>query len=170
MRGVLIDSDVTSGPDPVYQVFTELNDHFWINKTVIAPGKLGAEFTKTMGHYHQVKVDEIYYVAAGKGVIILQSDEKFFLVKAGVGDKVVIKPEFGHSWSNVGDTELVLFDNWQVPHSPTDYAWVEIEHGMGYFLVEEKNEIKLLPNPKYVKLPSPVWLTAEEFSRYADSK
>lgn len=167
MRQVMLDPDETSGPDPVYQVFTDLNDHFWINKTVVAPGKLGREFTKTLGHYHQVKVDEIYYVAGGSGVVTLQSDAEILLVKVEVGEQVIITPELGHSWSNVGETELVLFDNWSVPHSPTDYAWVEIEHGMGYYLTGEKEAISLVPNPKYAKLPSFKWLTADEFSRYA---
>lgn len=154
-----------SGPDPVYQVFSQLGDHFWINKTVIAVQKLGLEFAKTMGHYHQVNENETYYVAQGSGVLILQNDSEVFLVKAGVGDRVVIKKEFGHNWANVGGGELVLFDNWGVPHLPTDYAWVEIEHGMAYYLVEENEEIKAVANPYYVKLPEPVWLTAEELAK-----
>lgn len=164
MREVMLDPSTSSGPDPVYQVFTDLTDHFWINKTVIPAGKIGKEFPKTMGHYHQVDVDEIYYVAAGQGILILQNDEEIFFVKAEVGDEVTIKSEFGHNWSNVGSKELILFDNWSVPHSPTDYAWVEIEHGMAYYLIEENGEIKTVPNPHYVKLPKASWLTAKEFN------
>lgn len=166
MREVMLDPSA-SGPDPVYQVFDDLKDQFWVNKTIIAPGKLGREFCKTMGHYHQIKVDEIYYVVQGSGVLTMQTDDKIFLIRAQLGDQVIITPEYGHSWSNVGEVELILYDNWKVAHSPIDYAWIEIEHGMGYFLTGEKEEIRLLPNPKYQKLPSVTWLTAEEFSRYS---
>ncbi len=158
-----MDPDLTSGPDPVYQVFTDLGEHFWINKTVVAPGKLGQEFTKTFGHYHGVLVDEKYFVAEGTGVLVLENEKEVFLVKAGVGDEVVIKPEYGHSWSNVGKGDLVLLDNWSIPHSPTDYAQIKRLHGMAYYLVEESGEIKSVANSNYKSPPSPIWLTAEEF-------
>lgn len=165
----MMDPSTSSGPDPVYQVFTDLNDHFWINKTVLAKGRLGKEFPKTAGHYHQVKVDEKYYVAQGKGVLVLQTADKVWLVKAGAGDEVIIKPEFGHSWSNVGEDELVLFDNWSVPHSPADYAPVLKNHGLAYYLVDENGEVKAVPNQNYQNPPKPRWLTAAEFKRYSDS-
>lgn len=163
MKVVFYEADVTSAPDPVYQVFTDLGDHFWINKTVIFPGRLGKEYPKTFGHYHGVNIDEKYYVAQGKGILILQNKKEVLLIKAGVGDEIVIKPEYGHSWSNVGDGELVLYDNWSTPHSPTDYEQIEKLHGMAYYLVEEEGKIKTLPNQNYKNLPEPVWLTTEEF-------
>lgn len=164
----------SSGPDPVYQVFTDLEDHFWINKTVIAAGRLGKEYPKTFGHYHGVAVDEKYYVAAGQGVLQLQKkhlensvwipemvDEVLF-IKAKPGDEVIIMPEWGHSWSNVGPDELILFDNWSTPHSPTDYENIEKLHGLAYYLIEEDGEIKVVANPNYQNLPEPKWIKATD--------
>ncbi len=164
MRVVLCDPAV-AGPDPVYQVFTDLGDHFWINKTVISAGRLGKEFPKTFGHYHGVNVNEKYYVAQGSGVLVLhkKSADKVFLIKAGVGDEVIITPEYGHSWSNVGNSELVLFDNWSTPHSPADYEQIEKLHGMAYYIIEEDGVLKTIPNSNYKDLPGPIWLTAEEY-------
>lgn len=176
MRNVLLEPTAT-GSDPVYQVFTDLNDHFWINKTIIASGRLGNEYPKTFGHYHGVDTFEKYYVASGKGMLVLQKKhiegeiwttevvDEVLLVKAETGDEVVITAEYGHSWSNVGDSPLVLLDNWSTPHSPTDYEAIEELHGLAYYLIEENGEIKALPNPNYQNLPEPVWLTATEFNQ-----
>lgn len=158
MRSVILEPAAT-GPDPVYEVFTDLGDHFWMNKTVIAPGRLGKEYPKTFGHYHGVDTFEKYYVAQGKGVLQLQKKDltEVVLIKAETGDEVVITPEYGHSWSNVGKDELVLFDNWSTPHSPADYEAIEKLHGLAYYLIEENGEIKTVPNPNYKNLPEPKW-------------
>lgn len=176
IRVVLLDT-TASGPDPVYQVFTDLGDHLWINKTVIAPGWLGKEYPKTFGHYHGVDTFEKYYVAEGQGILQLQEKhiegeiwtaevvDEVLLIKAGAGDEVVITSEYGHSWSNVGDSPLVLFDNWNIPHSSTDYEVIEKLHGLAYYLIEENREMKTVPNPNYKNLPEPKWLTATEFNQ-----
>jgi len=175
MKVVFLHNPAMAGPNPVYQVFTDLGDHFWINKTVIAFGLLGKEFPKTFGHYHGVEVDEKYYVAQGQGVLQLQKKhvennvwvpeivDEVLLIKAQPGDEVIIKPEWGHSWSNVGDSELVLLDNWSSPHSQSDYENIEKLHGLAYYLVEEKGEIKTVPNPNYKNLPELKWTTAADW-------
>lgn len=173
MKPVLLDP-AAAGPDPVYQVFTDLNDHFWVNKTVITPGRMGKEYSKTFGHYHGVDVFEKYFVAEGKGVLQLQKKHiegetwltemvnEVLLVKAEPGDEIIVTAPYGHSWSNVGDKELVLFDNWSIPHEPTDYDAIKKLHGLAYYLTEEGREIKAVTNPNYKNLPQPTWLTAEE--------
>ncbi len=165
MKEVLLDPDA-KGPDPVYEVFTDLGDHFWINKTVLTSGRYGKEYPKTFGHYHNHDVDEVYYVVDGEGVLLLQKRDatEVFLVRAKTGDRVVIHPEYGHSWSNVGGKPLVLFDNWSTPHSPTDYAKIENMAGMAYYLVEENGEVKAVADKNYPKMPAPRWLTAAEFN------
>lgn len=178
MKVVFLHNPEMTGPNPVYQVFTDLNDHFWVNKTVISPGRLGDEYTLTFGHYHGVDVPEKYYVAQGKGVLQLQKKhignnvwmpevvDEALLIKAETGDEVVITPEYGHSWSNVGKNELVLFDNWSSPHCPTDYEAIEKLHGLAYYLIEDNGETKTVPNPNYRNLPEPKWLTTGEFNGY----
>lgn len=168
MREVMLDP-AAAGLDPVYEVWTELPDHFWINKTVVFPGRLGKEFTKTYGHFHSTPVEEVYYVTQGKGILVLENEREVLLVRAEMGDEIIISPEFGHSWSNVGKDELVLFDNWSIPHSPSDYAEIKRLHGMVYYLTEKDGEIELLANPNYQTHPSPVWLTAKELSRRQES-
>lgn len=173
MKEVLLDPSTSSGqgPDPVYEVFTDLNNHFWVNKTVISAGRYGKEYPKTFGHYHGENVDEVYFVAEGEGVLVLQKRDasEVLLVRAKTGDRVVIHPEYGHSWSNVGDKPLVLFDNWSFPHSPTDYAKIERLAGMAYYLVEKDGKPEAIADKNYPKMPKPRWLTTEEFNSYAES-
>lgn len=166
-----------SGPDPVYWVFSEVTPEGWANVTVIAPGKLGQEYPKTFGHYHPDDApDEIYHLIEGEGVLILQKkyiDERgqwqqdrvaeVVLIKASSGDEIVIKKEYGHSWSNIGSGPLISYDNWRSSHTTADYEVIEKMQGMAYYLIETDGQVKAVPNPNYKHLPEPVWLTADEF-------
>lgn len=176
VKPVLINSKST-GPDPVYFVFKELKNEKWANITIIQNGKVGIEYPKTFGHYHSVKDTETYRVLAGEGVMQLNKKyeengkwnpskvEKVYLIKAKEGDEITITPEFGHSWSNVGDLPLITFDNWTAGHSPSDYEEIEKHHGLAYYLTEEKGKPKAIPNPNYRCSPEPIWITAEEFAK-----
>lgn len=173
LRPVLKNPELVEGPDPVYEVVEAAAP--WVNKTIIAPGKLGEEFTKTFGHYHpQDAPVETYEVVSGAGVLQLQKGmpgqvEEVVLVRAKPGDQIKIPEEYGHSWSNVGSTPLVLLDDWSVGHTPADYEPLEETHGMAYYLVEENGQTKAVANPNYKNLPEPVWMTAEEFKMSSQS-
>lgn len=175
------------GPDPIYWVFSEITDpelvEGWANVTVIAPGGLGQEYSKTFGHYHPGDApDEIYHLIEGDGVLILQKKyidgagqwqqdrvAEVVLIKARAGDEIVIKKEYGHSWSNIGSGPLISYDNWRSGHTPSDYEYIEKLHGMAYYLIEDPKssrlKIKAVSNPNYKDLPDPKWVTAQEFSK-----
>ncbi len=186
-REVLKDPD-SVGPDPVYWVFSGIETVPWDNMTVFAPGRYtstslstngGGEYPKTFGHYHpEDSKDEVYTVIHGDGIFVMQ--KKFFdengqwvenkvsevvLIFAKHGDEVVIKPEWGHSWSNVGDDPLITSDNWIWGHTPADYEVIGKMHGMAYYLIEEAGAPKAVPNPNYADLPEPQWLNVEQFSQ-----
>ncbi len=165
------------GISPVYQVYTDLGDPRWANRTEIYAGRLGTEFPKTFGHYHGVVKPETYRVVSGIGVLVLQKKhvengivvpeiiEEVFLVRAVAGDEVIIMPEWGHSWSNVNRETLVLLDNWKEGHSPTDYEIEEHLHGMAYYLVDEGGEVKERVNGNYKNVPPAKWMTASEYNK-----
>lgn len=174
LKPVLKDNEAT-GPDPVYWVFSEVSDERWANVTVIAPGNFNSEYPKTFGHYHGTDIDETYYLIEGEGILLLQKKhfegdkwipekvDEVILIKAKPGDQILITPEWGHSWSNVGSGPLISFDDWRAGHSPSDYEDIRSLKGLAYYLVEEEGEVKAVPNPKYRDLPEPKWMTAEEF-------
>lgn len=163
----MLKDPVSAGPDPVYEVVEAAAP--WVNKTIIVPGKLGEEFTKTFGHYHPPNAPvETYEVVEGAGVLQLQKGmpgqvEEVILVRAKPGDQIKIPEEYGHSWSNVGSTPLVLLDDWRVGHTPADYELLEKVHGMAYYIVEQDGQPTPVLNPNYKSLPKPVWTPAEEF-------
>lgn len=176
LRPVLKDPD-SSGPTVAYQVFIEIDEKPWVNKTVIAAGLYGAEYPKTFGHYHGKAVNETYHVVSGTGLLVLQKkhfDQKMWvaeqvdevlIISATAGDELIIAPEFGHSWSNIGKDELILFDNWSSGHTPEDYYFIDKLHGLAYYLIDENGTPKAVPNPNYQNLPVPIWLSTTEFNK-----
>jgi oxalate decarboxylase/phosphoglucose isomerase-like protein (cupin superfamily) len=97
------------------------------------------------------------------GIWIEDEVSEVVLIKAKVGDEIIIKPEWGHSWSNIGKTPLITFDNWTFGHTSQDYKLMERLKGMAYYIIEENDQPKAVPNPNYKALPEPHWLTAQEF-------
>lgn len=153
----------SAGPDTVYEVHTDLNDPQWVNKTTIQPGKQGSEYTKTFGHYHTTNSEtELYRVESGEGILVLQKKHEVLLVRAKTGDQILINPEYGHSWSNIGSEPLVLLDNWSFGHSDEDYAFIAKHHGMAYYIVEENGQPKAVANTNYVESPKPTWATPDQ--------
>ncbi len=180
-RPVLMDENA-SGPNPVYWVFSDVSRGRWANVTLITPGlytsaalSAGGEFPKTFGHYHGTKVDETYHLIEGEGVLQLQKKyiengkwikdrvEKVYLIKAKPGDEILITPEWGHSWSNVGEGPLISFDDWRSGHKISDYEDIKSLQGLSFYLVKEEGKIKAIKNPNYKDLPEPIWISASEF-------
>ncbi len=168
-------------PDPVYWVFSGVGDSKWENLTIIAPGKSqdGDEFPKTYGHYHPMDAsNETYHLLSGEGILLMQKKfmengrwvenkvEEVCLIKMKPGDEVVIKPQWGHSWSNSGIMPLLSFDDWKSGHTPDDYKVIESLRGMAYYLIRENSEVEVSPNPNYNNLPLPVWMSADEFKSH----
>lgn len=174
LRSVLKDTS-SQGPDPVYWVFGDISDDRWANLTVIASGRFKSEYPKTFGHYHGTSVNETYHLIEGEGILLLQKKhfedgkwvpekvDEVVLIKANPGDEILITPEWGHSWSNVGSDPLISFDDWRSGHSPSDYEDIKSLQGLAYYLIEEEGQVKAIPNPKYTDLPEPKWLSAQEF-------
>ena len=180
LRGVLR-TPKSTGPETAYWVFSGIGHKRWENMTITTPGLYDSEYPKTYGHYHSVSTEiEIYKVISGQGIFQLQKKhvengrlienmvDEVYLLGAEVGDEIAIKPEYGHSWSNVGNTPLITFDNWRFGHSPNDYLPIKKQQGMAYYLIEENKELKAVPNEKYVNLPKPKWITVKEFMQTFD--
>lgn len=169
----------SQGPDPVYWVFSKIDAVPWDNMTVIAPGNFNGEFPKTFGHYHPKDApDETYQLVSGDGIFMMQKKhlqndqwvedmvDEVLLIKTSPGDKILIKPEWGHAWSNIGTSPLITFDNWVYGHTPSDYEVIEKLKGMAYYLVERDGKPQAIPNPNYKDLPTPKWITAQELNTF----
>lgn len=170
---------MSSGPDPVYWVFSELTQtERWANLTIIAPGLYNGEYPKTFGHYHGTDVPETYHLIEGEGILMMQKKhldengnhvpemvDEVVLIKAKAGDEILITPEWGHSWSNIGKYPLLSFDDWRSGHDPSDYETIKNLQGLAYYLVEEEGKVTPVPNSNYKNLPEPQWMTAQQFAQ-----
>lgn len=163
MKPVLLDKTV-SGENTVYWVFSQLGGK-WENLTVIAPGNYGDEYTKTFGHYHGTEVPEKYQVASGLGVLVLQTRnlDKILAIEMRTGDEIVITPQWGHAFVNIGTDPLMLLDDWRSGHSTYDYEQIEKMEGMAVYVVGDNVEHRLFPNPKYNLNSKPKWVSLAEF-------
>lgn len=183
MKDVLLSPDL-DGPEVHYYMIRGGIDK--TNITVWEPGNVGGEYIKTHGHYHVGNVGEMYFIAGGEGIVLLQKRktdsksipiddeiETFIAIKVKSGDYVHMPPEFGHLVVNTGKTWLVTIDdsplrhtdNPQIP-SHADYESVVKMHGFAYYVVDNCGVCKLVKNVNYKTVPEPKWLTVEEWRKY----
>jgi glucose-6-phosphate isomerase len=127
--------------------------------TVIPPGMLGAEYTKTLGHYHplvpgtDLSYTEIYEILEGEAHYLLQKEEKgkiknAVLVKAGKGDKIIMPPNYGHVTINPGRKELKM-SNLVSGKFSSVYQPYKDKHGGAYYELQKG----FVGNTNYGKMP-----------------
>jgi glucose-6-phosphate isomerase len=136
-----------------------VKNNFMADLTVINPGKVGSEFIKTVGHYHQnvpgleLAYPEVYEVVSGNIEYLLQTKPdkdgrvNVIWVIAEPGDKVVMPPGYGHVGCNVGDEVAVEVDL-QLRDNPkfSDYSLFKEKNGGALYRTKEGLE----ENPNYM--------------------
>jgi glucose-1-phosphate thymidylyltransferase len=125
--------------------------------TIIAPGIIGEEFVKTIGHYHPTKegknltFPEIYEVIDGSANYILQrpttNGYEVLVVEAKSGDKVIIPPGYGHVTVNTGNKALVMAN---VVADNFSSQYEDYKNFRGAAVYRMASGFK--PNPKYGKI------------------
>lgn len=89
-------------------------DHIAVHNLSLAEARLepGAA---TAPHYHQ-EGEEVYYVLAGRGVLVIAGEE----AQVGPGDAVLIPPRARHRLANTGDEEMVFLCISSPPYTHRD--------------------------------------------------
>lgn len=169
MREVLAQKG-TAQPDEVYYIYRGLRESKDENDirenklrydvTIIRPERLGNEFMKTAGHYHPGAYGELYEVVYGEAWCLLQKKniknsriiEDVILVKAALGDKIVIPPGYGHILINTGKTHLVTSD-WVSSEFSPEYEPYQRGGGAAYFVFEDTLGERFEINPYYQEVP-----------------
>lgn len=142
--------------------------HLRYDITVIPPGMLGSEYTKTVGHYHpevpgtNITYPEVYQVLEGSATYLLQKVEHgeedtvldAVVVKAEKGDMVLIPPGYGHVTINAAESTLEMA-NWVCRDFSSVYEPIKRLCGASYFLLRDgfaKNPLyKDVPPIRYLK-------------------
>jgi glucose-6-phosphate isomerase len=153
------------GPKDVYWMFRGIDSekNKRVDLTILVPGFLGKEYTKTYGHYHKKNEKEVYKVLFGEVIFVLQSREKsgeideVRVIKARQGQLVEFPPGFAHTTVNIG-SQAVLLLNWQSFSTVNDYEPIKKKRGFAYYVVEKDGAPLLVPNPNYKTLPKPSWV------------
>ncbi|RLJ00917.1 MAG: glucose-6-phosphate isomerase [Candidatus Aenigmatarchaeota archaeon] len=116
--------------------------------TVIPPGMLGCEFTKTVGHYHEIAVEnlsypEVYQVLKGEAIFLIQKIDfdtnKIIDVcfsRCSIGDVFVIPPNYGHITINHSNQKLVM-SNWVASNFKSVYHSIKYMGGACHFFLNE---------------------------------
>ena len=155
--------------------------------TVVLPGLMGDEFSKTIGHYHsfkpgtQVRYPEIYEVIYGRAVFIFQSAtpdleqlQQAYAIRMERGEKVLVPPGFGHVLVNPTD-DVVITSNWQPSANVSDYSSYEKHNGAAYYVMQSKHlgsggktstQSSFVPNLNYKTLPKLVEARPRELPQY----
>jgi glucose-6-phosphate isomerase len=154
------------GPDPVYLVFRGVPDQaaqagIRSDITIINPGTLGNEYTKTHGHYHLGEGVESYKVLSGEAVLILQKPnydlegvEAVRVVKLSPSQTVEIPAGWGHTLVNIGPTPLIA-ENFEPPTIEQLYSAYKKKHGAAYYVLDQDGQMKIEPNKNYGEVPKP---------------
>lgn len=147
MREVLMNPEA-DGPEDVYVMVRGRP-----NITVLMPGKIGQEFTKTYGHYHQDDRSETYKVLFGEGKMLIQNravdDVRLLDMKAG--SEVVVPKGYAHAMINTGNEPLATVDDCpeDAENNINDYGTIKEKKGFAVYVVEENGGIETVPNVHY---------------------
>lgn len=117
--------------------------------TIIYPGKVGAEYFMTKGHFHTIlETAEVYYTLKGQGYMVLENPEgdtmEFIL---SPNQTVYVPRRFAHRTVNTGLVPLVLFYTFPAD-AGHDYGSIETK-GYHKMIIDQGNGPAIVPNPKW---------------------
>ena len=128
--------------------------HLRYDITQISPGLIGKEFVKTIGHYHKDLSSEIYEVLSGEAIFLFQKissggeADEIYLIRVGVGQKVIVPSGYGHITINPGKDFLIVTDISFDKMEP-DYDFFKNYKGAAYYVLENNNDIATVRNENY---------------------
>ena len=118
--------------------------------TRILPGRIGAEYHMTKGHYHARREQgEVYLGLSGRGCLLLQTEDgKISEVEMVAGSAAYIPPYWAHRTVNIGDEDFVFFSVWEA-RAGHDYGTIERD-GFRKLVVMRDGQPAVVDNPKCV--------------------
>lgn len=136
MRGMYADADaeqaLISAEDPlIYEVLQydvpNENGQLVTCTTVIHPGKVGAEYYMTKGHFHAKRdTGEVYLGLSGNGKLLMEADGKFSSLDMAPNIIAYVPPYWAHRTVNTGDEPFVFLAVYPAD-AGHDYGTIERE-------------------------------------------
>lgn len=131
---------------------------------VVAPGRNGYEFNKTIGYFSNYPGMQTYQCLYGQGIFVMQRSDadgeakEFKVVSLNSGKQVLVPAGWGMCIVNTGNNLLVVLRNSYLDEKLEDSTPLLKKHGLVYYIVEKKGEISFETNPNYTIHPQ---ITAE---------
>jgi len=158
MKGMYADEAalqrMVAGGDPLIYEFYELGapDHagdIASGTSVLYPGKVGAEYFMTKGHFHTiVDTAEAYYCLAGEGYMLTENAAGDWAAhKLYPGAMLYVPKGYAHRSVNTGAVPLVTFFAFR-GDAGHDYGTIE-EKGFRKLIVERDAKAVVIDNPKW---------------------
>jgi glucose-6-phosphate isomerase len=121
--------------------------------SIVHPGKVGAEYQMTKGHFHEVlETGEVYFCLSGRGMMVMETPEGDWAVEAlWPGRVLYVLPRWAHRSVNTGsDGPLVTFFIYP-GHAGHDYGTIE-QRGFRKLVVEQDGAPVVVDNPRWQSL------------------
>ncbi len=158
MEGQYLDEQAYTGvlsQDPVlYEVYEikrpESAGELMHGITIVHPGKVGAEYFMTKGHFHTVlDTAEVYYCLKGEGAMVMETPEgEWSVEELRPGRVLYVPPRWAHRSVNTGQREdLVTFFIYP-GNAGHDYGSIE-QQGFRKLVVENDGRAQIIDNPRW---------------------
>jgi glucose-6-phosphate isomerase, archaeal len=118
--------------------------------SIVHPGKVGAEYTMTKGHFHTVlETGEIYYTLKGRGYMVMENPEGEAAVEELCPGRVLyVPPRWAHRSVNASaEEDLVMFFVYP-GNAGHDYGTIESQ-GFRKLVVERAGRPAVIDNPRW---------------------
>jgi glucose-6-phosphate isomerase len=129
--------------------------------TVLHPGMIGQEYSKTYGHYHVGEGTEVYKILSGTSLLLIQKPNFNFeeveavrFIKLTAGQSFETPSGWGHTLINISNTPVIMLDH-RIPSVDHLYSVFAKKKGPAYYVIEKDGQMKLEANSNYGQVPKP---------------
>jgi len=153
MREVMMDP-AANAPEEAYYMIRRSG----MNITVLPEYRLGREYPKTYGHFHQPEAEEKYEILLGEAAMLLQKGVnpigEVRLIRLERGDSITVPKGYAHSLVNLGTGPVATLDDHDSANFENVYDWIRTKCGFAYYIVEDsEGRPEAIPNLHYEGIP-----------------
>lgn len=118
--------------------------------SIVHPGKVGAEFFMTKGHFHSLlDTAEVYYCLRGEGMMVMEDPEGNSCVEPlSPGRILYVPPRWAHRSVNTGGQENLVTFFIYPGNAGHDYGTIELK-GFRKLVVEKDGHPAIVDNPRW---------------------
>ncbi len=123
--------------------------------SIVHPGRVGAEYFMTKGHFHAVlETAELYYCLHGEGVMVMETPEGDWAVEPlRPGHVLYVPPRWAHRSVNTGAAGDLITLFVYPGNAGHDYGTIE-RQGFRKLVVERDGQPQIIDNPRWQPGPA----------------